>query len=97
MFGIWSVSLERRALKSLRSAPIEIQEKFQKWVDTVQLFGPQGLSEVKGFRDHALKGEWQGARSSRLNIQWRVIYVIAAHEVKILVMEITPHDYRKKS
>ncbi len=49
------------------------------------------------FRDHVLKGEWQGARASRLNEQWRVIYYVVANEVKILVMEVTPHDYRKKS
>jgi addiction module RelE/StbE family toxin len=65
--------------------------------DIVCLQGPKGLLEIKGFRDHSLNGEWQGARASRLNNQWRVIYYVVADEIKILVMEVTPHDSRKKS
>lgn len=93
---MWAVFLEKNAFKAIAKAPNEIQEKFEKWKDIVQLQGPKGLFIVKGFRDHALKGEWQGARASRLNEQWRVIYDVVASEIKILVMEVTPHDYRKK-
>jgi proteic killer suppression protein len=93
---MWTVFLEKKATKALSKAPKEIQEKFEKWKDIVHLQGPKGLFEIKGFRDHALKGEWQGARASRLNEQWRVIYYVIANKVKILVMEVTPHDYRKK-
>ncbi len=93
---MWNVFLEKSAIKALAKAPKETQEKFDKWKDIVHLQGPKGSFEIKVFRDHALKGEWQGARASRLNDQWRVIYYVAANEVKILVMEVTPHDYRKK-
>jgi proteic killer suppression protein len=93
---MWNVFLEKNAEKALKKAPKEIQEKFEKWTDIVRLQGPKGVYEIKGFRDHALKGEWQGARASRLNDQWRVIYYVVANEIKILVMEVTPHDYRKK-
>jgi proteic killer suppression protein len=93
---MWNVFLEKNAEKALKKAPKEIQEKLEKWMDIVRLQGPKGLYEIKGFRDHALKGEWQGARASRLNDQWRVIYYVVANEIKILVMEVTPHDYRKK-
>lgn len=93
---MWVVFLEKKAVKALNKAPKEIQEKFEKWKDIIQLQGPKGFFEIKGFLDHALKGEWQGARASRLNDQWRVIYYVVANEVKIFVMEVTPHDYRKK-
>jgi addiction module RelE/StbE family toxin len=93
---MWNVFLEKNAVKALNKAPKEIQEKFEKWKDIVQLQGPKGLHEIKEFRDHPLKGEWQGSRASRLNNQWRVIYYVVANEIKILVMEVTPHDYRKK-
>ena len=94
---MWTVFLERNALKALSRAPKEIQAKFEKWKDIAQLQGPHGLLQIKGFRDHALKGEWKGARSSSLNYQWRVIYAVVSDQVKILVLEVTPHDYRKKS
>ncbi len=93
---MWTVFLERNALKALSKAPKEIQAKFEKWKDIAQLQGPSGLLQIKGFRDHALKGEWQGARSSSLNYQWRVIYTVASEQVNIFVLEVTPHDYRKK-
>jgi addiction module RelE/StbE family toxin len=94
---MWTLFLEKNALKALQRAPKEIQEKFEKWKDIVVVQGPKGLLEIRGFRDHPLKGEWQGARASRLNEQWRVIYCVVANDIKILVMEVTPHDYRKKS
>ena len=93
---MWDVFLEKNAAKTLEKAPKEIREKFEKWKNIVQFQGPRGLFEIKGFRDHALKGEWQGARASRLNDQWRVIYYVVANEVRVFEMEVTPHDYRKK-
>jgi len=38
------------------------------------LSGPPGLRLIKGFNDEALSGKWDGHRSSRLGLQWRVIY-----------------------
>lgn len=93
---MWTIFIEKRALKSLNKAPKEIQEKFEKWQEIIQFQGPAGLLKMNGIRDHALKGEWKGARSSSLNYQWRIIYFVIHDEVKVLVLEVTPHDYRKK-
>lgn len=93
---MWSILRERKTEKQLEKAPSEIQARFEKWRDLAEAEGPLGLLRIKGFRDHSLKGEWAGARSSYLNDQWRVIYVVIAKEIKIIVMEVTPHDYRKK-
>ena len=56
---------------------------------------PDGLRLIKGFHDEALHGEWKGHRSSRLGEQYRVIYMVG--EQKVLVMDVTAHDYRRKS
>ena len=48
---------------------------------------------IGGYRDHALKGEWRGARASYLTKQWRVIYVVEGDVLEILVLEVNPHDY----
>ena len=93
---MWSILRERKTEKQLDKAPKEIQARFEKWRDVAETEGPLGLLRIKGFRDHAIKGKWAGARSSYLNDQWRVIYVVIAKEIKIIVMEVTPHDYRKK-
>lgn len=62
----------------------------------VALSGPAGLRRIKGFHDEALLGAWLGHRSSRLGIQWPVIYRVEAEEVLVLVVSVTPHDYRRK-
>jgi addiction module RelE/StbE family toxin len=60
-----------------------------------QLSGKSGLRLIKGFHDEALAGEWKGHRSSRLGLQWRVIYRVSANVLLIQVIQVTPHDYRR--
>lgn len=94
---MWLVLEERRATKQLDRAPKRIQEAYEFWKAVVMNQGPVGLKGLPGFRDHGLQGEWKGARSSSLNDQWRVIYVVQAQRLQVLVLEVNPHDYRKKS
>jgi addiction module RelE/StbE family toxin len=57
--------------------------------------GPVGLRLIKGFHDELLSGQWLGHRSSRLGNQWRVIYQVEVTEVRIMVVTVTAHDYRR--
>lgn len=75
---------------------MEILQRYEKWKDIVRLSGPDGLKLIRGFNDEALKGKWKGFRSSRLNQQYRVIYTIERDNVLVKVVEVTPHDYRRK-
>lgn len=75
---------------------MEVLAKYEKWKDIVKVSGPQGLRLIKGFHDEALRGEWKGHRSSRLSLQYRVIYKVEADRVEVLVVDVTPHDYRRK-
>ncbi len=75
---------------------MEILQRYEKWKDIVRLSGPDGLKLIRGFNDEALKGEWKGFRLSRLNQQYRVIYTIERDNVLVKVVEVTPHDYRRK-
>lgn len=79
--------------KTLRVLPDEILKRYEKWKDVVRISGPQGLHFIKGFYDEALKGKWKGYRSSRLNIQYRVIYHVRADVVIVEVFDITLHKY----
>jgi addiction module RelE/StbE family toxin len=93
---MWEVYEHRRAAKRIRSLPIEVLKRYEKWKDIVAISGPAGLRRIKGFRDEALRGEWKGYRSSRLSIQYRVIYRIETTRVLVKVVDITTHDYRSK-
>ena len=76
--------------------PDEVLKRYEKRKDIVAISGPDGLKQIKGFRDKALRGEWKGHRSSRLNIQYREICRIKKDPVLVQVVSATPHDYRKK-
>ena len=91
------VVLEARgARKQLDRCPKEILKQYEAWKKIIETSGPAALRSISGYRDHALKGQWKGARSSYLNIYWRVIYVIEERLIQVKVLEVTPHDYRKK-
>lgn len=92
---MWRVEEHRRADKQLGSVPREILKRYEKWKDIVTLSGPLGLRAIKGFHDEALAGAWQGHRSSRLGIQYRVIYKVVAENLLFQVVSITAHDYRR--
>ncbi|HYW93617.1 MAG TPA: type II toxin-antitoxin system mRNA interferase toxin, RelE/StbE family [Gammaproteobacteria bacterium] len=83
----------RRVAKTLAAAPIEVQKRYEKWKDIVAISGPRGLRQIRGFNDEALSGKWKGFRSSRLNIQYRVIYRVQKDRVLVEVEKVTPHDY----
>lgn len=74
---------------------MEILKRYEKWKDIAMLSGPSGLRLISGFRDEALSGKWGGYRSSRLNLQWRVIYRVVADALLVQVIQVTPHDYRR--
>ena len=93
---MWTIFEHRRAAKQLRSLPQEIQKCYEKWKDIVRISGPAGLRLIKGFHDEALRGEWKGHRSSRLGLQYRVIYKIVESEIFVQVESLTAHDYRRK-
>jgi addiction module RelE/StbE family toxin len=93
---MWTIYEHRKAVKQFQSLPIEVLKRYEKWKDIILISGPEGLRHIKGFHDEALKGEWKDYRSSRLNIQYRVIYKIIKDEVLVQVIDLTAHDYRKK-
>ena len=93
---MWEIYEHRRAARQLDALPEEILKGYEKWKDIVAVSGPVGLRAVRGFNDEALRGEWRGHRSSRLNQQYRVIYRIDREEVFIEVVEVTAHDNRRR-
>jgi addiction module RelE/StbE family toxin len=93
---MWKIFEHRRVGKQLIALPQDVLKRYEKWKDIVAISGPDGLKQIKGFRDESLRGEWKGHRSSRLNIQYRVIYRVEKDQVLVQVVSVTPHDYRKK-
>jgi len=94
---MWQVLEHRRVVRRISKLPALILKRYQKWKDIVSISGPSGLRMIKGFRDESLRGEWKGHRSSRLGDQYRVICLIEEQHVVVKVVDLTAHDYRRKS
>ena len=92
---MWRIEEHRRVDRQLDRAPREVLQRYEKWKDIAMLSGPPGLRLIKGFHDEALAGEWKGHRSSRIGIQFRVIYRVVASEQLFQVVSLTAHDYRR--
>jgi addiction module RelE/StbE family toxin len=93
---MWQILEHKRLDKRFKSLPLEILKRYEKWKDIVYISGPEGLRAIRGFSDEALRGQWTGFRSSRLGQKYRVIYKIEAMNILVKVIDLTPHDYRKK-
>jgi mRNA-degrading endonuclease YafQ of YafQ-DinJ toxin-antitoxin module len=92
---MWRIEEHRRIDKQIVSVPKDILKRYEKWKDIASISGPPGLRLVKGFHDEALSGGWKGYRSSRLGIQWRVIYSTIPEDLLFQVASITAHDHRR--
>ncbi|MBI1746163.1 MAG: type II toxin-antitoxin system mRNA interferase toxin, RelE/StbE family [Acidobacteria bacterium] len=92
---MWRIEEHRRVEKQVTSIPKEILKRYEKWKDIATISGPPGLRLIRGFRDEALSGERRGYRSSRLGLQWRVIYSVVIEKLSFQVASITAHDYRR--
>lgn len=93
---MWEIYEHRKLSKQLRSLPIDILKRYEKWKDIVTISGPKGLRLIKGFHDETLRGGLKGCRSSRLGSKYRVIYKVKESEAMVQVVNFTAHDYRKK-
>lgn len=90
---MWKIREHHSLGKIIAKLPLQVVKKYELWKDIVFRHGPEKLREFPGFHDEKLKGELEGQRSSRLNIQYRVIYSIEKEIVTIYVIDITPHKY----
>ena len=92
------ISESKKAEKDLDKAPKEILRSYETWARLIESHGTSVLRKFPGYHDEMLKGEWLGFRSSRLNLQWRVIYQVSrSGEIEIVsVARVTAHDYRRK-
>lgn len=90
---MWRIEEHRDIEKNCRKLPQGIVKKYDLWKSIVFRHGPEKLREFPGFHDEKLKGGRQGQRSSRLSLQYPVIYIAQRELVTVLVLEITPHKY----
>jgi len=90
---MWVIKEQRDIKKTCRKLPSPIVKKYELWKDIVFRHGPEKLKEFPGFHDERLRGELAGERSSRLGLQYRVIYTVDRNIVTVFVLDITPYKY----
>ncbi len=90
---MWRIQEHKSVSNICNKLPQQIVKKYELWKNIVFRHGPDKLREFPGFHDEALKGERRGQRSSRLSLQYRVIYSVERDIVTVYVLEVTPHRY----
>jgi len=90
---MWQLLEHRSIDKACRSLPPQVLRKYELWKDIVFRHGPSKLREFPGFHDEKLSGKRAGQRSSRLSLQYRVVYTVDEQLVIVYVLEINPHAY----
>lgn len=91
---MWTISETKQVQKTVPTLPVQLREKYEVWKNIVRVSGPDALRLVPGWNDEALAGRWDGYRSSRLNQQWRIIYLVSRAILHVDVVRISAHDYR---
>ncbi len=90
---MWRIQEHRNIGRICRLLPPQVLKKYELWKSIFFRHGPEKLREFPGFNDERLKGSRAGQRSSRLNLQYRVVYKVLGNIVTVQVLEITPHKY----
>lgn len=90
---MWQINEHRDIQKICHKLPIHVVKKYELWKEIIFRHGPEKLREFPGFRDESLEGELAGQRSSRLSLQYRVIYSVERDVITVYVLAITPHKY----
>ena len=90
---MWHIREHKKLEKIITKLPAQVVKKYELWKDIIFRHGPKKLKEFPRFHDEKLTGDRNGQRSSRLNLQYRVIYEVDKDIVTIYVIEITAHDY----
>jgi plasmid maintenance system killer protein len=90
---MWHIREHHKLNKVVGKLPLQVVKKYELWKSIVFRHGPDKLKEFPGFHDEKLKGDREGQRSSRLNIQYRIIYSIEKEVVTVYVIDITTHKY----
>ncbi len=90
---MWEIREHRDVPKTAKRLPVWILKEYETWKDLVHRHGPEILREYPGYHDEQLKGVRKGQRSSRLNRQYRVIYIVDRQLITVYVLELSPHKY----
>ena len=62
---MWIIYEKKSLTRGMGKIPLRIRKHYELWKRIVELEGPEGLRQIKGFHDEALSGQWRGYRSSR--------------------------------
>ena len=90
---MWKVYEAKDVTKNLKKVPKQVQRKYKAWVEAVKNGGSKNLKNFPGFKDEKLKGDLRKCHSSRLNIQYRVVYTEDKKVKEVFVLKVTPHKY----
>ena len=92
---MWEIYESKEVTRSLRKISGRIKKNYRAWIEVAKNGGSKNLINFPGFKDKQLSGKLRECRSSRLNIQYRVVYYENKKVKEIYVLKVTPHEYKE--
>lgn len=87
----WTVVETNQIKKAAAKLPNGLKGKYLNWKTLVEFDGPMRLRELKSLDDKVIRGVG-GVRQSRLNIDYRVRYIIDHDSKRVLVEFVGSHN-----
>jgi addiction module RelE/StbE family toxin len=90
-----TVIITDKVHKRIQKLPKSIRIQLQAWASYIEKYGYTEMQKITGYRDHSLKGNLIGLRSSSINRSYRVIYRVNELEMVVIeIIEVNKHDYK---
>jgi addiction module RelE/StbE family toxin len=90
-----TVFISDKVHKQIQKLPKSIKFQLRAWTDFIEKFGHAEMQKIPGYRDHSLKGNLIGLRSTSINRSYRVIYRLNELEMLVIeIIEVNKHDYK---
>jgi len=90
----WQI-IDYKFKKEIINLPIQCKKKYAVFKYISEYSGLKGLSNYPGFKLEQLKGNLKGVYSVRLNIAYRVLFIVNEEKKMIEIYEISKHEYNQ--
>ncbi len=90
----WRI-IDYKLKREINNLPTQCRKKYAVFKYISEYSGLSGLKKYPGFKLEHLKGGLKGVFSIRLNVAYRVLFIINEEKKLIEIYEISKHEYNQ--
>ncbi|OGI10786.1 MAG: hypothetical protein A3F80_07110 [Candidatus Melainabacteria bacterium RIFCSPLOWO2_12_FULL_35_11] len=90
----WQI-IDYKFKKEIDNLPVQCKKKYAVFKYISEHSGLKGIGGYPGFKLEQLKGNLKGVYSVRLNIAYRVLFIVNEEKKLIEIYEVSKHEYNQ--